>query len=86
MAMGQGLGALISDTGVAQENPTVVELKIIEVEPNKNQPRTNFDDEKLEDLAASIPHRACRWQSSFLAPTATPGGRDAAYGSGHDCS
>ena len=54
MAMGQGLGALISDTGVAQENPTVVELKIIEVEPNKNQPRTNFDDEKLEDLAASI--------------------------------
>ena len=54
MAMGKGLGALISDTGVAQENPTVVELKIIEVEPNKNQPRTNFDDEKLEDLAASI--------------------------------
>ena len=54
MAMGNGLGALISDTGVAQENPTVVELKIIEVEPNKNQPRTNFDDEKLEDLAASI--------------------------------
>ena len=40
MAMGKGLGALISDTGVAQENPTVVELKIIEVEPNKNQPRT----------------------------------------------
>lgn len=54
MAIGRGLDALISNTNIGQENPTVVELKIIEVEPNKNQPRTNFDDEKLEDLAASI--------------------------------
>lgn len=52
--LGRGIEALFSTTSVVQENPSVVELKIVDIEPNKNQPRTNFDDEKLEDLAASI--------------------------------
>lgn len=52
--LGKGLGSLIMDTDLNHNNPTVVELKIVDVEPNKNQPRHNFDEEKLQDLAASI--------------------------------
>lgn len=32
----------------------IVEMKINDIEPNVNQPRKVFDDEKIEDLAASI--------------------------------
>ncbi len=52
--LGKGLGSLIMDTDLSHNNPTVVELKIVDVEPNKNQPRYNFDEEKLQDLAQSI--------------------------------
>jgi len=52
--LGKGLGSLIMDTDLNHSNPTVVELKIVDVEPNKNQPRHSFDEEKLHDLAASI--------------------------------
>ena len=33
---------------------TIIEMKINSVEPNRNQPRKNFDDEKIDDLAESI--------------------------------
>ena len=51
-ALGKGLGALISveDT----DNPGIKELRINEIEPNVNQPRKNFNDEKLSQLAESI--------------------------------
>ena len=32
----------------------IVEMKINDIEPNVNQPRKNFDDDKIDDLAASI--------------------------------
>ena len=32
----------------------IIEMKINDIEPNVNQPRKNFDDEKIDDLAASI--------------------------------
>lgn len=50
--LGKGLGALIA----ADENDAggVRELKINEIEPNTNQPRKSFDDEKLQQLADSI--------------------------------
>lgn len=56
--LGKGLDALFS-SGVeeeekVQEGENIVNLKIIEVEPNKNQPRINFDDEKIEELSNSI--------------------------------
>ena len=56
--LGRGLGALIPD--VAPEETTEKSEKNVEVmrlsniEPNPNQPRTNFDAEKLEALAKSI--------------------------------
>lgn len=59
--LGKGLDALFSNNiaNIQQEEEiregeTIVNLKLRDVEPNKNQPRTNFDDEKIEELANSI--------------------------------
>ena len=60
--LGKGLDALfpsnvnVNTLGdiapVASEK--IVEMKINDIEPNINQPRKNFDDDKIDDLAASI--------------------------------
>lgn len=59
--LGKGLDALfssnianISEEEKIKEGEAIVNLKLIEVEPNKNQPRMNFNDEKIKDLAESI--------------------------------
>lgn len=50
--LGKGLGALIAaETG---ENSGVMELRINDIEPNLDQPRKVFDDEKLLQLCESI--------------------------------
>ena len=54
--LGKGLDALFS-TPVVEDTVSeelVKKLKINEIEPNKGQARKIFDDEALEDLAASI--------------------------------
>lgn len=50
--LGKGLGALIAAD--ALEDTGLKELKINEIEPNKNQPRKHFDDDKLAQLSESI--------------------------------
>ena len=52
---GKGLDALI-DTGNVrtQGSSTINEIPLIQIEPNPNQPRRDFDHETLEELAASI--------------------------------
>ena len=55
--LGKGLDALFGPTPVEeqqQENDVLKNLKINEVEPNRNQPRKRFDEEALEELASSI--------------------------------
>ncbi len=55
--LGKGLDALFSnnvETEDIGENEVVENLKIIEVEPNRDQPRKKFDEEALEELAESI--------------------------------
>ena len=55
--LGKGLDALFGPTPVEeqqQENDVLKNLKITEVEPNRNQPRKRFDEEALEELANSI--------------------------------
>ena len=63
--LGKGLNAFFSDDNFLdnvikkddkknKELETVVELKIVDVEPMKDQPRKVFDEEKLEELANSI--------------------------------
>ena len=55
--LGKGLDALFGPTPVeeqVQENDILKNLKITEVEPNRNQPRKKFDQEALEELSESI--------------------------------
>lgn len=57
--LGKGLDALFSEPIIEekeeiQDGEVVKELKIIEVEPNRNQPRKQFDEEALNELAESI--------------------------------
>lgn len=53
--LGKGLEALISSTNSLEEaKNSVLELRINEVEPNTQQPRKMFDQERLEALAESI--------------------------------
>lgn len=54
-SLGRGLGALIPDYSMSEvETNGAVELKIIDVEPNKDQPRKQFDLQKLDSLTSSI--------------------------------
>lgn len=55
--LGKGLDALfgpVPEEEQAQENELVKALKVNEVEPNRDQPRKNFNQEALEELAESI--------------------------------
>ena len=65
--LGKGLNALFADTLENEEEEVQVKkeekildgevvqtLKLTEVEPNRNQPRKQFDEEALEELADSI--------------------------------
>ena len=62
--LGKGLGALFNDNDIIDDDDNKVEIKdgeevvhkikIIEIEPNKNQPRRNFNNESIEELAESI--------------------------------
>jgi len=45
--------ALISDGG-RPDSERIAQIKLVDIEPNKGQPRKNFEPEKLEQLAASI--------------------------------
>ena len=55
--LGKGLDALfgpVPEDEQMKESDTLRNLKITEVEPNRNQVRKNFDQESLEELAESI--------------------------------
>lgn len=51
--LGRGLNALIPEMPDAAEQG-VQEIEITDITPNRNQPRQNFDKDKLEELAQSI--------------------------------
>lgn len=63
-ALGKGLGALISETKIndlaishtvaSPELVSISEIPLENISPNPFQPRTTFDAEALEELAASI--------------------------------
>ncbi len=52
--LGKGLGALLTDEKSSIDSDSIKEIKIMDIEPNKTQPRKAFDEEKLEELADSI--------------------------------
>lgn len=50
--LGRGLEALFNEN--ATDEKGVVTLRLTEIEPNRNQPRTDFDEDALAELADSI--------------------------------
>ena len=60
--LGKGLDALFADNLLPKQEEKVEEdlfekihkIKIIEIEPNRDQPRRTFDEEALDELASSI--------------------------------
>lgn len=52
--MGRGLSALISTAPSPQDNEELREIEIDLIKPGEQQPRTSFDEAKLEELAQSI--------------------------------
>lgn len=54
-ALGRGLDALISTEAVrTQGSSTISEIPLDQIQPNADQPRSLFDEEKLHELADSI--------------------------------
>jgi ParB family chromosome partitioning protein len=74
-ALGRGLGALMGET--RREEPLAVEnadsglamLAVSEIEPHPDQPRRHFDEQALDELAASIAQRGVI-QPVIVRPTA----------------
>ena len=52
--LGRGLDSLFADNSVEEINPSVNKLRIMEIEPNHDQPRKDFDEKALSELAESI--------------------------------
>ena len=58
--LGKGLDALFADNLMSSEEnldestEKIHKIKVIEIEPNREQPRRSFDEEALDELAASI--------------------------------
>ena len=53
--LGRGLEALIpTESDAAERGVTYLELPVDDIRPNPDQPRARFDDETLDELAASI--------------------------------
>ena len=61
--LGKGLDALFGDNTIIENNTNyeekregevVEKIKLVNIEPNRNQPRRTFDEEAIEDLAESI--------------------------------
>ncbi len=54
--LGRGIDAIFTDNAVEELSASsgAVKLKLIDIEPNRDQPRKQFDEEALNDLASSI--------------------------------
>ena len=61
--LGRGLGALFNDENILNDEPqvnikegeeVVHKIKLIDIEPNANQPRRTFNNESIDELAESI--------------------------------
>jgi len=56
--LGRGLGALLDANSViettTETEKDVKKIKITQIEPNKTQPRSDFDEEKIVELSESI--------------------------------
>ena len=54
--LGKGLEAIFAENATEDQNATVT-LKLSDLEPNREQPRREFKEESLMELADSISRR-----------------------------
>jgi ParB family chromosome partitioning protein len=52
--LGKGLDALLNPLDLDKESASITHIKIDQIKPNKNQPRTVFSEKSLNELAQSI--------------------------------
>lgn len=52
--LGRGLDVLLKGMAVGKEHPEVIMVRLEDVKPNPRQPRLEFDQQALADLASSI--------------------------------
>lgn len=52
--LGKGLGALIPEEEITEDNSSVLKISMNLIKANKDQPRKSFDPEKISELAQSI--------------------------------
>src|SRR5438128_1386668 len=52
--LGRGLNALLSTVSSPVDNEEVLDVELDLIRPNRQQPRTHFDETKLDELAQSI--------------------------------
>lgn len=52
--LGKGLGALIPEEEISEDSSSVFKISMNLIKANKDQPRKNFDPEKISELAESI--------------------------------
>lgn len=52
--LGRGMDALFLDNSATENGTSAVKLAIHEIEPNRDQPRKNFNEKALNELAKSI--------------------------------
>lgn len=52
--LGRGLGALIPNEVVGDRSSALLEIPVVAIRPNANQPRSIFDEDSLAALTASI--------------------------------
>ena len=55
--LNKGLDALLGQSNSNQRS--VKEIGLDKIKPGRFQPRSNFDDEKLQELTASIKNQGC---------------------------
>lgn len=53
-ALGRGLGALLPSAPASSSEKSLLDLPLDQIVPNKHQPRSVFDPDKLKELAQSI--------------------------------
>lgn len=53
-SLGRGLDALLESYSEVQEEKRVMSLSVYDIDTNPEQPRKSFDEEKLQELSASL--------------------------------
>ena len=65
--LGRGFDAIFADNAVEEISSaqSAVKVKLSDIEPNRNQPRKNFDEEALAELGEDVPEFNELWDEEL---------------------